>query len=47
MDKEAGVVLEAEDAAAAQILLEEQQKLFEQFPFLRDMLIEHGVHPLK
>ena len=44
---EVAAVLEAEDAAAAQILLEEQQKLFEEFPFLRDMLIEHGFQPLK
>ncbi len=39
--------LKAEDAAAAQKSLEAQQKLFEKFPFLRDMLIEQGVQPLE
>ncbi|MDE0684024.1 MAG: hypothetical protein OXI63_13990, partial [Candidatus Poribacteria bacterium] len=35
--------LKAEDAVAAQKRLEAQQELFEKFPFLRDLLIEHGV----
>ena len=44
---EAIAALKAEDAAAAQKGLEAQQKLFEKFPFLRDMFIEQGVQPLK
>lgn len=39
--------LKAEDAAAEQKLLEAEQKLLEEFPFLRDMLIERGFQPLK
>ena len=44
---EVAAAFEAENAAAAQKLLEAQQKLFEKYPFLRDMLIEHGFQPLK
>ena len=44
---EVAAAMEAEDAAAAQKLFEAQQKLFEEFPFLRDMLIERGFQPLK
>ena len=44
---EVAAAFEAENAAAAQKLLAAQQELFEKYPFLRDMLIEHGFQPLK
>ena len=44
---EIAAAFEIENDAAAQKLLEAQQKLFEKFPFLRDMLIEQGFQPLK